>query len=125
MLHPKFEQARISQNILNSYSNVEKVTRPIINQVEFEKSITEDKIEFYLEDVMKSYTTKMISKLEAETDIIKKSELDNDIQDQLAPLVQIDVVFNNVTKSVWVDIFDPETKKYKVNSLTKKLKLTA
>lgn len=123
MLHPKLDQARISQNILNSYNNVKTLTRPAINQIEFEKSVSEDKIDFYLEDVIKGYIAKMISKLESEKDLIKKSELDNEIQDQLAPLVQIDVVFNNVTKSVWVDILDSDTKKYKVNSLTKKLKL--
>lgn len=123
MLHAKLEQARIAGNILSCYNNVAKFTTPIINQVEFEKSVTEDKINFILPDVMKSWTESMIAKLEAEKDKIKKSELDEQIQKEIAPLAKVDVVFNNVVKSMYVDIIDIETKKYKDNSLTKKLSL--
>ncbi len=122
MLHPKLEQARIASNILNSYNGVQKLTRPIINQVEFEKAVIEDKIQFYSEEVLKSWSTKMLDQLEQETDSIKKAELDSRIQEQIKPLVRIDVVFDSVVKSVYVDILDQD-KKYKDNSLTQKLNL--
>lgn len=123
MLHPKFEQARISANILSCYNGVQKLTTPIINQIEFEKSVIEDKILFYPDEVMKSWSSKMIDSLNKEKDEIKKSELNNNIQKQMESLCKVNVVFDKVVKSVYVDIINAESKTYKDNSLTKKLNL--
>lgn len=122
MLHPKTEQARISGNILRSYNGTEKLT-PVINQVEFEKSVKEDNITFYLDDVIKSWSGDMIKKLEEEKDEVKKSELNDQITNQISSLKKIDVVFDKVMKSVWVDVIDTESKTIKDNSLTRKLNL--
>lgn len=123
MLNPKIEHAKIAGQILSCYKNTTNLVIPIINQIEFEKSITEDNIPFILDTVMKSYIPDMISKLEKEKDRIKKSELNDKIQSELEPLRQVNVVFDRVVKSVWVDIVDTEKKIYKDNSLTKKLNL--
>lgn len=124
MLHPKFEQARIASNILKSYNNSDALVTPIINQIEFEKSIIEDKITIVPDEVMKSWAGKMQEKLQNEKDAIKKSELSQEIEGQIRPLHKVDVVFNSVVKSVWADIVDVETKRFKDNSLTRKLNIS-
>lgn len=124
MLHPKFDQARIASQILSCYNGTDKLTTPIINQVDFEKSIQEDKINFVLDNVMKSWSSSMISKLEEEKDEVKKSELNTEITKEISVLHKIDVVFDRMVKSVWVDIIDVTTKTFKDNSLTKKLNLS-
>lgn len=123
MLHAQLDRAHKAGQILSCYKETSNFTTPIINQVEFEKSVNEDKIPFVLDNVMKSYSSDMMKKLEAEKDIIKKSELDEQIQTELSVMRKVNVVFDSVVKSVWVDIVDPVTKLYKDNSLTKKLNI--
>lgn len=124
MLHPKLEQARIASNILKSYNGIEKLTTPVISQIEFEKSVIEDKIPFYLDEVIKSWSKDMSSKLESEKDELVKSEIAKSITSQAKSLSKIDIVFNGAVKTVWADIVDSETNLYKENSLTKKLNLS-
>lgn len=123
MLHAQLDRAYKAGQILSCYKETTQHTTPIINQIEFEKSVSEDKIPFVLDNVMKSYTSDMMKKLEEEKDIIKKSELDEQIQTELSVMRKVNVVFDSVVKSVWVDIIDPVTKLYKDNSLTKKLNI--
>lgn len=123
MFNPKTEQARIAGNILSCYHNVNKLTIPIIDQVEFEKSVFNDKIPFILDEIMKSWSGEMITALEVEKDEVKKSELNSAITSEIGSLFKIDVVFDKVKKSVWVDIVDSEKKCFKDNSLTRKLNL--
>lgn len=124
MLHPKIEQARIASNILKSYNGVEKLTTPTISQIEFEKSVIEDKIPFYLDEVIKSWSKDMSVKLEKEADVIAKSELSKSITSQVNNLAKIDIVFNGAVKTVWADVVDSTTNSYRDNSLTRKLNLS-
>jgi len=123
MFHPKQEQARIASQILASYNNTKELTTPTIAQTEFEKAVKADKIPFFLEEVVKAYATDMEKRLKSTSKVVEKSELSEKISSQLSCLKKVDVVFNGVKKSVWVDMYDAIEKSYKVNALTVKLGL--
>jgi hypothetical protein len=123
MLHAKVEQARIAGNILSLYSNAKAIVTPTINQVDFEKSVREDKISFFFDEIVKRFATDKQIQLDKEKDPIKKAELGKKIETELGGLVKVDVVFDSMKKSMWVDIFDTESKTYKDNSLTRQLNL--
>jgi len=123
MFHPKQEQARIASQILASYNNTKELTTPTIAQTEFEKAVKADKIPFFLEEVVKAYATDMEKRLKSTSKVVEKSELSEKISSQLSCLKKVDVVFNGVKKSVWVDMYDVIEKSYKVNALTVKLGL--
>ncbi len=121
MFTPKHEQARIIGQIQSCYSNVSTLVRPTINQIEFEKAVKEDKTPFYFEEVIKAYAGETLSTIEKEQDEIKKSEILIDSNKQLSSLEKINVVFDNVSKGIYVDVIDTETNTYKDNSINRKL----
>ena len=92
----------------------------MINQIEFDRAIQEDKTKFYFNDVVKSYATETLSKIEKESDEIKKSELLLESKTELSSLGIVDVVFDNVVKSFYVDVIDTETNTYKDNAINRK-----
>lgn len=117
--HPKNEQARIIGQIQGCYNNVSSLIRPTINQIEFEKAVKEDKISFFFDDVIKAYATDTLKKVEEEADQIKKGEILIEAKNQLTSLEKINVVFDNVVKSMHVDVIDTETNTYKDNELNR------
>lgn len=119
--HSKIEQARIIGQIQGCYNNTATLIRPTINQIEFEKAVTEDKIPFYFDDVIKAYAGETLTKIEKETDEVKKGEILFESNKELSTLEKINVVFDNLTKSIYVDAIDPVSKTYKDNALNRKL----
>lgn len=118
--HAKNEQARIIGQIQGCYNNVSSLIRPTINQIEFEKAIKEDKITFFFDDVIKAYAADSLKKVEDESDSIKKGEILFEAKNQLSPLEKIDVVFDNMVKSMHVDVIDITTNTYKDNAINRK-----
>ena len=118
---PKYEQARIIGQIQSIYSNASSLLKPTINQVDFEKAIKEDETRFYFDDIIKGYTSKTLEEINKETDEVKKSEILFQSMEQLSSLQPIDVVFDKVTKSIYVDVIDRESNSYKDNAINRKL----
>ena len=116
----KTEQARIIGQIQGIYNNADSLLEPTINQVEFEKAIKEEKISFYFDDVIKGFAADAISKAEVEEDEAKKDELLKSSASQLASLQPVQVVFDNVIKSIYVDVIDVQTGFYKDNAINRK-----
>ena len=118
--HSKHEQARIIGQIQGCYNNTQTLLKPTINQIEFEKAIKEDKTLFFFDEVIKSYASETLRKAVAEEDSIKKSEILLESKRELSPLEKIDVVFDNMVKSIYVDVIDAATNTYKDNALNRK-----
>lgn len=118
---PKHEQARIIGQIQGIYSNASSLLKPKMNHTDFEKAVKEDNISFYFKDIVKKFAADTISKSESETDDIKKSELINNSVKQLSSLETLDIVFDKITKSVFVDVIDIETNSYKDNAVNRLL----
>lgn len=118
--HSKTEQARIIGQIQGCYNNASSLIRPTINQIEFEKAIKEDNTLFFFDDVIKAYAGVTLEKIEKETDEVKKSEILVESKGELSSLEKINVVFDNITKGLYVDVIDTETNTYKDNALNRK-----
>lgn len=121
LTHSKQETARIIGQIQGCYNNRTSLIRPTVNQIEFEKAIQEDKTAFYFEDVIKSYSSEILSKVESEKDEVKKSEILTKSNEQLSSLEKINVVFDNMVKSIYVDVIDINTNTYKDSAINRKL----
>lgn len=117
----KSEQARIIGQIQSVYSNASSLLKPTINQVEFEKAIKEDNTPFFFEDVIKGFTTKALSEIESEKDEVKKQELIKASVDEVASLRPVEVVFDKMVKSIYVDVICLETNTFKDNAINRKL----
>jgi hypothetical protein len=117
----KGEQARIIGQIQGIYSNADSLLKPTMNQVEFEKAIQEDKILFYFSDVVKSFSADALSKIEKEEDVVKKQEILKSSSDQLASLQSVEVVFDKMVKSIYVDVICLDTNTFKDNAINRKL----
>lgn len=117
----KGEQARIIGQIQSVYSNASSLLKPTINQVEFEKAIQEDKTPFYFDHVIKGYATDALSRIEKEEDPSKKEEIAKSAADQFASLQPVEVVFNKVVKSIYVDVICLDTNTFKDNAINRKL----
>ena len=120
LTHSKSEQARIIGQIQGCYKNTSSLIRPTINQIEFEKAVREDKISFYFDDVIKAYATDSLKKAEGEADSLKKGEILTAAKTQLNSLEKIDVVFDNMVKSMYVDVIDTTNNTYLDNALNRK-----
>lgn len=118
--HSKIETARIIGQIQGCYNNVGVLLKPTINQVEFEKAIQEEKIPFFFDHVIKGYAGDALKRVEAETDEIKKGEIAAEASKEFLPLEEITVVFDNVQKSIFVDVIDITTGTYKDNAINRK-----
>jgi hypothetical protein len=118
--HPKSETARIIGQIQGCYKNVDTLIKPTINQIEFEKAIKEDKIAFYFDEVIKAYATSTLEAIEAETDEVKKSEIAIESKNNFSTLENVNVVFDNIVKSIYVDVIDINTNTYKDNAINRK-----
>lgn len=116
----KSEQARIIGQIQGMYSNASSLVKPTMNQVEFEKAVREERIDFYFDNVVKGYASEAMSKIEKEEDDVKKSEILTESFNQLSCLSPVDVVFDKMIKSIYVDLIDVESKTYKDNSINRK-----
>lgn len=117
----KTEQARIIGQIQSIYKDSKSLLTPTINQVEFEKAITEDGTKFFFDDVIKGFVDKALQDAEKETDEVKKSELLLSSASQVASLEKVNVVFDNMQKSIYVDVIDLNHKTYKDNAINRKL----
>lgn len=117
----KGEQARIIGQIQSVYSNAGSLLKPTINQVEFEKAIKEDNTAFFFEDVVKGFATKALSDIEKEEDEVKKQAILKASADQLASLRPVNVVFDKMVKSIYVDSICTETNTFKDNAINRKL----
>lgn len=117
----KGEQARIIGQIQGCYKNTDSLLKPTINQVEFEKAIQEDKIPFFFDNVIKSYAADAISKAEKEADETEKQEIIKSSANELASLQPIQVVFDKMVKSIYVDVICLETNTFKDNAINRKL----
>ena len=118
--HSKTNQARIIGQIQGCYKNTKTLLTPTINQIEFEKAVREDSTSFFFDEVIKGYATETLKKVEKETDEIKKSEILTDSKTELNSLERVDVVFDNMTKSMYVDVIDTTTNTYKDNAINRK-----
>ena len=118
--HSKTNQARIIGQIQGCYKNTKTLLTPTINQIEFEKAVREDSTPFFFDEVIKGYATETLKKVERETDEIKKSEILTDSKTELSSLERVDVVFDNMTKSMYVDVIDTTTNTYKDNAINRK-----
>lgn len=118
--HAKKETARIIGQIQGSYNNSRTLVSPTINQLDFEKAVTEDKTRFFFDDVIKAFAEDNLKKAESEKDEIKKSEILSESTKEFSCLEKINVVFDNVTKSFFVDVIDTETRTYKDNAINRK-----
>lgn len=119
MFTPKQEKARILGQINSCYSNSNQLITPKINQIEFEKAINDDKLVIFVEDMFKSYSESALEQSQNEEDDLKKSEILINCKKELSRLSKIDIVFNNLVKSVWVDSIDIETNTYKDSSINR------
>lgn len=120
MLHQaQLETAKRIGQIQGCYKNVETLLVPTVNQVDFEKALAEDNTKFYLDKFVKSYAAESLKEIESEQDAIKKGELAVFSANQLNSLERVDVVFDGITKSIFVDAIDPETKTYKDNGINR------
>lgn len=117
---PKHEQARIIGQIQGIYSNASSLLTPTINQVEFEKAIKEDNTSFYFDDVIKGYADKALNDISKEPDDKKKEEILKSSSNQLSSLEPVQVVFDKMTKSIFVDVIDLTTNCYKDNAINRK-----
>ena len=117
----KGEQARIIGQIQSVYKNTDSLLKPTINQVEFEKAIQEDKTAFFFDNVVKGFASEAIAKAEKEQDEDKKQEIIKSSAAQLASLQPIQVVFDKMVKSIYVDVICLETNTFKDNAINRKL----
>lgn len=116
---PKEEQARIIGQLAGIYKNSNALLTPMINQVDFEKAINEDNIDFYLDNIVKGFAAETIKKMD-NSDDIQKSELEAESKKDLGRLQYVTVVFDNMHKGVYVDVIDTETNTYKDNAINRK-----
>ncbi len=119
--HSKIEQARIIGQIQGCYSNASTLLKPTVNQIDFEKAVKEDKTPFFFEDVIKGYASKALTEIQEEKDEVKKAEILSEAKKQLAPLSKVVVVFDNMSKSLFIEAIDVETNTYKDISINRLL----
>jgi hypothetical protein len=117
----KTEQARIIGQIQSVYTNAPDLLKSTMNQLEFEKAIQEDKTPIFFNDVVKGYASDALNRINKETDEVKRGEILKSSFNQLACLSPITVVFDRMTKSVYVDAIDLESGLYKDIAINRKL----
>lgn len=101
---------------------VKDITTPTLSQVDFEKAVKDGQIKFYLDDRIQKALVQAQDALK-NVDTLQKSDLSGKIRDEFGCLLKVNVVFNNATKTVWVDCIDPLSKGYKDNAITRQLGL--
>ncbi len=111
MNHVKLNQARIIGQIQKSYSNSQALTTPTMSFEDFEKCQKDDNIQFFLKDVVKGYTEKVIK--EGKEEAIEKAEK------EFAPLKALNVVSQTGVNVVYYDAVDIEKGEYKDNSINR------
>lgn len=116
---PKLKQAENIGRMSAIYSNSKELLTPTINSIAFEKAMKESDTKFYFEEIVKGFISKSLKEIESEKDEIKKGEHTITIAQNFNYLEKINVVFDGIMKSIYVDVIDIATNKYKDNAINK------